>query len=187
MREIVVAAGAGKLALAGAGGHGAPGARRMNKFCILVAVAALTALSTRGEAETVAETVEKWGLIGLWSADCDSFPSARNTYLRFRSRRDGRIVLERDSGGEPDSSEIVAAEIAPDHSLTVRVRFSKEGRLREITYVKALPRVMREIENHAIGGAYTIKDARFVSDGSETLWHLRCYDSAPSARPNVAR
>lgn len=126
-------------------------------------------------AQTVAETLTEWSLMGLWSADCDRFPSERNTYLRFTAGPDGRALLERDSGETRISGEVTAAEIAADRSLTLRVRFPREKAAREISYVKALPRVMRVIIDRAIGGDFTIREGKYLATGEATLWQMRCY------------
>jgi hypothetical protein len=141
----------------------------------LVAAAALafSVLPGAAGAQTVAETLAKWGLTGIWSADCDRFPSDRNTYLRITTGPDGRSLLEYDSGDTREQNEIVAAEIAADLSLTVRI--ARERKLHEISYVKAMPRIMRVFASHDVGGDYTVKDGNIVGTREATLWQIRCY------------
>jgi hypothetical protein len=123
----------------------------------------------------LAQTLTKWGLTGLWSSDCDSFPSERNTYMQVRIAADGRAMMAYDSGKPGQDHEIVAAAIADDGSLTVRVRLLRQPKLHDNRYVKALPKVMRLVESREVGGDYAVRDGHFVATKEDTLWQMRCY------------
>ncbi|MBI4275070.1 MAG: hypothetical protein HY659_10270, partial [Rhizobiales bacterium] len=109
-------------------------------------------------AETVADTLKTWGLLGTWSADCDFPAGRRNGYYSFIPKAGGQGAHDRDFGDIKDSNEILSAEIGADNSLTLRVRFQSNAQVREFSYVKGERGVIRAMTNREAGGAFTVRD-----------------------------
>lgn len=126
-------------------------------------------------AETVADTLKAWGLLGTWAADCDFPAGRRNGYYSFIAKADGQGAHGRDFGDIKDSNEILSATIGADNLLTLSVRFQSTAQVREFSYVKGERGVIRALTNREAGGAFTVRDGKFVGSGEATLWQSRCY------------
>jgi hypothetical protein len=126
-------------------------------------------------AETVTQTVQKWGLIGPWSLDCSLKPDRdRGTVLDYEIAADGRVVHRRDFGDSKDESEVVDADIAADGLLNLRVYFPSLKQTREYGLLMQPNGTWRAIYNRTLKGDYTIKDGRFIADGTPTPSQHKC-------------
>jgi len=104
------------------------GAGNLNANFNRLALAILLALTLPrpASAETVAQTLQKWGLIGPWSLDCSlKADRKRGTVLDYEIVGDSRVVHRRDFGGTTDEGEVVTAEISADGMLNLRVFFPR--------------------------------------------------------------
>ncbi len=61
------------------------------------------ALASLARAETLAATVEQWGLLGSWAVDCAVRPD-RDTgaLLTYEIQKDGRVMYRRNFGDAKD-------------------------------------------------------------------------------------
>jgi hypothetical protein len=138
-------------------------------FRLALTLAACLAIASDGFAETAAETVQKWGLIGPWSRDC-SLPSDRNNdlLLAYEIIRDSRVVLRRNLGDTAEESEVVAAEISGDGMLNLRVFFPGLKLTRESGLMMQPDGSMRAMYVRSLQGEYTIRDGKFTASGDPT-------------------
>ena len=126
-------------------------------------------------AETVAQTVQKWGLIGPWSLDCSLKPDRdRGTVLDYEIAGDNRVVHRRDFGDTTDESEVVTAEISADGMLNLRVFFPSLKQTREYGLMMQPDGTMRAIYNRNQKNEYSIKDGNFTANGSPTPPQHKC-------------
>jgi hypothetical protein len=133
------------------------------------------ALPLGAAAETVIQTVQKWGLIGPWSLDCSLRPDRnRGTVLDYEIVGDGRVVLRRDFGGQSDESEVVTAEISKDGMLNLRVFFPSLKQTREYGLMMQPDGTMRAIYNRNQKNEYSIRDGKFTADGTPTPPQHKC-------------
>jgi hypothetical protein len=140
----------------------------------LTIVLSLT-LAHHASAETAAETVHKWGLIGPWSRDC-SLPPDRNVdaLLAYEIVRDGRVVFRRNFGNTTDESEVVSAEVSSDGMLNLRVFFPSLKQTRESGLMMQPDGSMRAMYNRSLQGEYTIRDGKFTANGDPTPSLHKC-------------
>jgi hypothetical protein len=133
------------------------------------------ALPLGASAETVAQTVQKWGLIGPWSLDCSLRPDRnRGTVLDYAIVGDDRVVFRRNFGDQSDESEVVTAEISKDGMLNLRVFFPSLKQTREYGLTMQPDGTVRAIYNRSRKNEYSIKDGKFTADGSPTPPQYRC-------------
>jgi len=133
------------------------------------------ALSCGAFADTVAQTVQKWGLIGPWSLDCSLKPDRnKGTVLDYEIVGDNRVVHRRNFGETTDESEVVTAEISGDGMLNLRVFFPRLKQTREYGLLMQPDGTMRAIYNRNQKQEYSIKDGKFTANGSPTPPQHKC-------------
>ena len=136
-------------------------------------------LSFGASAETVAQAVRNWGLIGSWSRDCSHKPGRdQNTLLIYEIMADERVVHRRDFGDSTDENEVVGAEVSGDGMLNLRVYFPKSRETREYGLMMQPDGTMRAIYNRNQKQEYTIKDGKFTANGNPTPPQHKCGGSA---------
>jgi hypothetical protein len=153
------------------------GAGNLNANFNRLALAILLALTLPrpASAETVAQTLQKWGLIGPWSLDCSlKADRKRGTVLDYEIVGDSRVVHRRDFGGTTDEGEVVTAEISADGMLNLRVFFPSLKQTREYGLMMQPDGTMRAIYNRNQKNEYSIKDGNFTANGSPTPPQHRC-------------
>jgi hypothetical protein len=132
-------------------------------------------LSCGASADTVAQTVQKWGLIGPWSLDCSLKPDRnKGTVLDYEIVGDNRVVHRRNFGETTDESEVVTAEISGDGTLKLRVFFPSLKQTREYGLMMQPDGTMRAIYNRNQKDEYSIKDGKFTANGSPTPPQHKC-------------
>lgn len=132
-------------------------------------------LTLGARAETVADTVSQWGLIGSWSLDCSLAPDRnKGAVLDYEISPDGRVLHRRDFGGGIDESEVIAAEVSKDGMLNLRVVFPKLKQTREYGLLLQDDGTLRAIYNRNQKHEYTIRDGKFTANGNPTPPQHRC-------------
>jgi hypothetical protein len=131
-------------------------------------------LAHSATAETVAQTVRKWGLIGPWSLDCSLKPdSNKGAVLGYEIASDGRVVHRRGFGDTSDESEVVGAEVSRDGLLNLRVYFPSLKQNREYGLMMQPDGTMRAIYNRN-KDEYSIRDGKFTANGDPTPPQHKC-------------
>lgn len=132
-------------------------------------------LARSAGAETVAQTVRQWGLIGSWALDCSLRPGRdQNAVLDYEIAGDGRVLLRRNTGEASDENEVVSADLGRDGLLNLRVYFPGLKQTREYGLMLQRDGAMRAIYNRTLKDEYTIRDGKFVGDGKPTPSHHKC-------------
>jgi hypothetical protein len=146
------------------------------RFCLSpLAILFLLAFVHDVSAETVAQTVRKWGLIGAWSADCSLPPDrGKGAVLDYQVERDGRVVMRRKFGDGADESEVVSAEVSGDGMLNLRTYFPSLKQTREGGIAMQPDGSVRAIYNRNQKDEYTIKDGQFTANGALAAPMHRC-------------
>ncbi|OAF15945.1 hypothetical protein AXW67_14095 [Bradyrhizobium neotropicale] len=133
------------------------------------------ALTSGAGAETLATTVEQWGLLGSWSVDCALPPGRdRGAVLTYEIRPDGRVMYRRNFGEAKDDSEVVAASINAEGLLNLMVFFPSLHQTREFGLLLSKDGDLRAIYNRSERGDYTIRDGKYVKTGAPTPAQHRC-------------
>jgi hypothetical protein len=143
--------------------------RWMTAALLWIAFASVT------RAESLAATVEGWGLLGSWSVDC-ALPPGRNTgaLLTYEINKDGRVMYRRNFGEAKDESEVVSATVNREGLLNLMVFFPSLHQTREFGLLLSKDGSLRAIYNRSERGEYTIRDGKYVATGAPTPPQRRC-------------
>jgi hypothetical protein len=126
-------------------------------------------------AESLATTVEQWGLLGSWAVDCAARPDRdKGALLTYEIRKDGRVMYRRNFGEAKDENEVVSAMISADGLLNVMVYFPLLQQTREFGLLLSKQGSLRAIYNRSQRGEYTIRDGKYVATGAPTPAQQRC-------------
>jgi len=126
-------------------------------------------------AETLAATVEQWGLLGSWAVDCTVSPDRdKGALLTYEIRGDGRVMYRRNFGDARDESEVVSATVNAEGLLNLMVYFPSLRQTREFGLLLAKDGSLRAIYNRSERGEYTIRDGKYVKSGAPTPPQQRC-------------
>jgi hypothetical protein len=126
-------------------------------------------------AESLAATVEQWGLLGSWAIDCAVRPDRdKGALLIYEIRKDGRVMYQRNFGETKDENEVVSATVSADGMLNVMVYFPSLQQTREFGLLLSKQGSLRAIYNRSERGEYTIRDAKYVATGAPTPAQQRC-------------
>lgn len=133
------------------------------------------AFTSLARAETLAATVEQWGLLGSWAVDCTARPDRdKSTLLTYEIRKDGRVMYRRNFGDAKDENEVVSATTTAEGLLNVMVYFPSLRQTREFGLVLSKQGSLRAIYNRSDRGEYTIRDGKYVVTGAPTPAQQRC-------------
>ena len=126
-------------------------------------------------ADTLAATVEQWGLLGSWAVDCAARPDRdKGALLTYEIRKDGRVMYRRNFGDARDESEVVSATVNAEGVLNVMVYFPSLKQTREFGLLLSKQGSLRAIYNRSERGEYTIRDGKYVATGAPTPPQQRC-------------
>ncbi len=140
---------------------------------VLVVLVGLLASSEFAIAQTVTDTLGRWGMLGTWALDCSQPPSRSNGYLSYVAKQGGAFH-EREFGDARDSSRILSARMTANGLLEVRIDYTSISQIRDISFFKAGDGRIRSMSNRIVNGEYSIKDGNFVSNGNPSPWQIRC-------------
>lgn len=133
------------------------------------------AFTSFARAETLAATVEQWGLLGSWAVDCAARPDRdKGALLTYEIQKDGRVTYRRNFGDARDENEVVSATVNAEGLLNLMVFFPSLHQTREFGLLLAKDGSLRAIYNRSDRGEYTISDGKYVKTGAPTPPQQRC-------------
>jgi len=133
------------------------------------------ALTSTAGAESLAATVEQWGLLGSWAVDCAARPDRdKGAVLTYEIRNDGRVMYRRNFGDARDENEVVSATVDAEGVINVMVYFPSLRQTREFGLLLSKQGSLRAIYNRSERGEYTIRDGKYVATGAPTPPQQRC-------------
>jgi hypothetical protein len=157
---------------------GKQGLRKVNRFFgrLLLAASFSLTLAQQASAETVAQTVKQWGLIGPWSLDCALPPDHnKGTVLSYEIAADGdHVVHLRDFGDSRDEAEVLSARVSDDGMLDLRVYFPSVKQTREYGVLHQPDGSIRVMYNRDEKNQYSIRDGKFTQTGKPTPPQHKC-------------
>jgi hypothetical protein len=143
-------------------------------FRPLAALVVLVALALPASAESISTIVERWGLIGDWSADC-ARPADRGAGIKIAFVIDGGGVVERRDFGEgQDEIDVLSATVANDGVLQIRVFLRSSKKHRYLGLARGSDGALRTVYNRDESGQYTVKEGKFVANGNPAPPLHRC-------------
>jgi hypothetical protein len=140
-----------------------------------LAAAVFYLLGPIARAETIAETVTNWGLIGAWSLDC-SLPKDRGkgTLLIYETTADGGVIHIRDFGDAREENKVLSADVSKDGMLNLRVSFPKLKQTNELGFMKLGDGGLRAMYNRDDRHHYIIRNGKFTFDGKPAPTQHKC-------------
>ena len=142
---------------------------------LALVLVALAAPIHAAEAQSIAETLSRWGLLGTWALDCSKPASSSNGYLSYAIRRAGQVSHERDFGDRKDVNEVQQARLGLRGALELVVHFPGLSQTRQFTVLMGVDGRIRTIANSKVDGTEpTIKDGKFTATGGDSPWQVRC-------------
>jgi hypothetical protein len=133
------------------------------------------AFTSIARAETLAATIEQWGLLGSWAVDCTVRPDRdKGALLTYEIRKDGRVMYRRNFGDTKDENEVVSATVDAEGLFNLMVYFPSLHQTREFGLMLAEDGSLRAVYNRSERGEYTIKDGKYVKSGGPTPSQQRC-------------
>jgi hypothetical protein len=147
--------------------------RCLNRW--IAAAVLWAAFAPAAGAESLAATVEQWGLLGSWAIDCAARPDRdKGALLTYEIQKDGRVMYRRNFGEAKDENEVVSAMVTTDGLLNVMVYFPLLQQTREFGLLLSKQGSLRAIYNRSERGEYTIRDGKYVATGAPTPPQQRC-------------
>jgi hypothetical protein len=147
----------------------------MRKPAFALALLAAAFATDAASAQSVAETLGRWGLLGTWATDCGRPPSDRNTYLSYVAVGDGRVRHERNFGKGRDARDVRSAAIRPGGPIEIVADFGSLGGMRKWVMVKGVDGRIRTMANSKVDGTNaSIMTGRFVGSGADAPWLSKC-------------
>ena len=148
----------------------------LNRFLgPIVSAFAFCLLATSARAETLAETVSNWGLIGGWSLDC-ALPKDRGkgTLLIYETTADGGVIHVRDFGDAREENKVLSANVSRDGMLNLRVFFPALKQTNELGFIKLKDGTIRVMYNRDDKNHHSIKGGKFTFDARPTAVQHKC-------------
>ena len=135
----------------------------------------MVCMSAAANAQSIAQTATRWGLVGSWRLDCKKPISNSNGDLAYVVRR-GRLFHVRNFGGKrKDSSPVMAATIKSDGSIELLIKFDSLKQTRQFSMLKGADGRIRSLSNRDVDtDKYTVVKGKFVYNGKATPWQTRC-------------
>ena len=149
---------------------------------------------TVASAESIAATLNQWGLIGTMAKDCAKPASPSNAHDSYIVRADASVYYAPNYGRGNDSLnsfDVEAATIEPSGAIVLRVtrsdktlgpaqimgsagRYTESNKPKEWTLTKGPDGRIRMMSNREVGGDYAVRDGKLVINGAETPWYTSC-------------
>jgi hypothetical protein len=149
--------------------------RKMRKF--LLCVAQLLCLTTWAGAQSVAETVQDFRLIGVWAVNCQEAPVPGNEHSIFSKTDNGAVLLMNDFGAHYDTMlyRITAAVRMDDERISIRQVLTNDPTIVvDVVLLKVNDRI-RTWSSRVSGGTTLVSDGIVDrSSGHQTKWLGRC-------------
>jgi hypothetical protein len=140
---------------------------------------ALLALAAGAKAQSVAGSVQEFGLVGAWAIECTQLPSPQNEHSIFTIADTGSVRLRNDFGRDYDEMvyRIISARlVAPDKVALRQVLMNDSRIVLDTVMLKSDDRI-RVWSSHGLDGMALVSEGTIPStNGHETRWALRCRD-----------
>ena len=131
-------------------------------------------VAVAADAQTVAETAARWGLVGTWQTDCSVPPTEKSAAQTYHVQG-GKLLLSRFDGKTSDSNPITSATINTRGEIEVVVVFPEFSQTRLNVHAKDRQGRRRMMQNKNIDtGEFSVIDGKLTHNGAATPWATRC-------------
>jgi hypothetical protein len=147
----------------------------INTRTLVLLFVALLSSADAAMAQTPADTLRRWGLLGTWAIDCSKPASGSNGYLVYVADSGGKVSHNREFGDRRDTNTVEKARTGRGGALELTVNFPGLSQSRKFTLMMGADGRIRAMANSKADGTEpTIKDGKFTANGQDTPWQTRC-------------
>ena len=141
-------------------------------IAVTVSVTAFVTMPATAHAQSAAQALRNFGLLGTWATDC-SRPAAANNFYTVYSASGGQVqrIYYNAPGKIYNQYTITEANILASNELRY-VQHGQAGAI-EVTLRKADNRIL-VWTSRVIGGKTFVQDGKYTDDGAGVVWQARC-------------
>jgi hypothetical protein len=152
------------------------------RWGIFLVAASIAASGGAANAQSVANTIAEFGLVGTWASDCSKPASSSNYLTVYATKPSGEVSRTYyDAPGHVlNNYKIVSASRQAPDMLLYRQVWDNEGKPaimagdRIDVVLNMADNKIQIVSSQGSDGSYFVKDRKFPSDGSESPWQFRC-------------
>ena len=149
----------------------------------LVAALAMATVET-ANAQSVADTIAEFGLIGTWAADCTQPASSSNYLTVYAIKLSGEVsrTYYDQPGHIYNNYKITSAERQAPDMLSYQQVWDFEGSPANVAgnrvqvLLNMADNKYQIVSSQGSDGSFFVKDRKFPSSGDETPWQFRCLE-----------
>jgi hypothetical protein len=152
------------------------------RWGIFLVAASIAASGGAANAQSVANTIAEFGLVGTWASDCSKPASSSNYLTVYATKPSGEVSRTYyDAPGHVlNNYKIVSASRQAPDMLLYRQVWDNEGKPaimagdRIDVVLNMADNKIQIVSSQGSDGSYFVKDRKFPSDGSDSPWQFRC-------------
>jgi hypothetical protein len=152
------------------------------RWRIFLIAASMVATAGAANAQSVANTIAEFGLIGTWATDCSKPASSSNYLTVYAIKRSGEVARTYyDAPGHVyNNYKIVSANRQAPDMLQYRQVWDTEGTPankagdRVDVVLNMADNKFQIVSSQGSDGSYFVKERKFPGSGSESPWQFRC-------------
>lgn len=146
---------------------------------VLLAAASVVALACTvlpaQAKESVARTLEKFGLMGRWAGDCGAPASDSNWHTLYSLRSDGKVSRKYFNSTQPFNDYTVTSAEITGGRLSYKLVGTDQNRLKFSVVLSLADGKLQVIESRdETNGEQKVKDGKFTANGQPSPIQLKC-------------
>jgi hypothetical protein len=152
------------------------------RWKIFLIAASIVATANAANAQSVANTLADFGLIGTWATDCAKPASSSNYLTVYAIKPSGEVARTYyDAPGHVyNNYKIVSANRQAPDTLLYRQVWDTEGKPANIAgdrvdvVLNMADNKFQIVSSQGSDGSYFVKDRKFPGSGDDSPWQFRC-------------
>jgi hypothetical protein len=143
---------------------------------LLLCIAQLLCLTTWAEAQSIAETIQDFRLIGVWAVNCQEAPVPGNEHSIFSNADHGVVLLMNDFGDRYDTMIYrITAAVRIDEQISIRQVLTNDPTIAvDVVLLRVNDRI-RIWSSRIYDGTILVSDGIVDhKSGHQTKWLGRC-------------
>jgi hypothetical protein len=152
------------------------------RWRILLTVALLALPIEPAKAQSVADTIRQFDLLGTWAADCNQPASSDNYFMEYKATGAGEVLRTYydQPGHVYNKYKIVSATRQGPGTLSYEQVWDSDGKPANIAadrmtvVIKMSDGKFQVVSSQGSDGSYFVKNRKFTSSGNESPEQLRC-------------
>jgi hypothetical protein len=146
---------------------------RCRSFLLIPGLLVLLGVTAAAHAESPAQAITRWGLVGHWRWDCSVAPTEESPAIIW-SVQNGAAFFTRDYGAHQDTNPVESAVIRPDGMIDTIISFGNRRRINENRKSPDGSMYQNVFNKDPDSGVVVVKDGVILSSGGPMAWMRRC-------------